>query len=384
MKKIYYLLSCVIAAGFFASCNPMDNTYKTLDDNPSPKNITYTITAADTKAALPKTAAAYTAGIFTSVADAKANVPTVLNYKFPQYANGSVAAITYMEGVKPADSLYTNIAYTVTTADYANASSVTNTTFKDYSDAQVLLFLTWKYPTPVANQLSVLTYNYYLSGVTPSAGTVTTDSFLYLDGAWTKLYTISPAQYASVGRSNYNEFVAADQANLPGIFNTFLKNDPSVSATAKIGNIKYVSYNYYASKDYQRIMPMVFDGTNWTYKGASLNTSGFVKKNGTWIPDPTIYYTLKSSDWKIVGNSTAGTTNGRSNFAQYGDFNQQTTSQYYWSDADIQAAILVVLKADFPNPVANNPYTISYLVYTGSDITKTVTYIYNGTNWVKQ
>jgi len=367
------------------SCHPLDKTYKTLDENPVPvaaKSLTYTLVAADYKL-LPSTAAANKSGNFTSVADANANIPTILNSKFPfGYGDGSNASITYTSApitVKPADSLFADVAYTLTHDDYL---LLPKNTFTDFSTAQILSWLPYKYPTPVDNQLAVLSYSYFQSGVTPNSGVPRTDSFLYLNGAWIELYTISAAQYASIGHGNFNEIVAADLPTLPATFNTFLKADPTVAATAKAGNVIYVSYNYFASKvDYQRVLPLTFDGTNWVSTPVTLNTLTFVKAKGSWAPDPTIFYTTVAADYTLVGNSTLANATARSNYAQFGDFNIQTGSQYFWSQDDINSALILVLQARFPSPQVNIPYHINYLIYTGTTSSTFAVFIYDGSTW---
>jgi len=359
MKKIYYLLAFVAIA--FASCNPLDNTYKALDATPAPQSLTLTITTA-----------------YASTAAAKTAIPTLLNTKYGDYPNGSTATITYpvAASITP-DSTYTHVAYTLLPADYGNS-------FGDFSAAQVLAYLNAKYPTPAANQLAVLTYVYFENGISASTPLPVTDSFLYLNGSWTKIYTISQAQYVSINRPNgyfvSNSTGTNDAPNLILYLNTFLKADPSVMGPAKVGDIKYVSFRYTAT--YQKVIPLMFDGTNWVDK-LSLN---FLKLNGTWVPDPTVYVTEpavgNNPDIVFLSTTSIGTTAGRSNVLQYGDFNIESTSQYYWSDTDLQAAFAAILLHKFPTPIQGIPYKVTYYAYTGTDTAVTKTYYFNGTAFI--
>jgi len=397
MKKIYYLLAFIGLSAAFTACNPLDKTYKQLGDLPAPTvkpvppiSVTITLTAAD-YGLLPTTNYANTRYGFLTSGDAKTGVAAILAGKYPTAADKSTAVVTYgiaNPSVIVADSTFSKVAYTVVNpTDYTASASVTGTTFKDYSDAQVLLFLQYKYPTPVANQLSVLTYQYYLSGVTPSSGVTTTDSFLYLNGAWVKIYTVSPAQYAAAGHSTYNQFVAGDApATIVGYINTFLKADPNVSATAKYGDVKYVSYNYYASSTkstYQRVQVVTFDGTNWVTTPIASAPLTFAKNNGVWVADNTVNYTLTAADYKYMGNNTtAGSVAGRANIVQYPDFNiSASTDATYWSDTDIQGAIITFLQYKYGSTaVANQKFIITYLVYNkGATSNVTKTFQYNGT-----
>jgi hypothetical protein len=303
------------------------------------------------------------------------------------------------------DSVFADLKYTlVNKADYL---LLPGNTFADFSVAQLLSWLPYKYPTPAANEQHILTWIFYptilttapqiypglsisstLSGTTTT--TLATGSFAYINGAWVQDYLITPAQYAAVGRGQYNQFTSADDATLISQLNGILKADAGAMATAKAGSVQYVSFNYYSSTKItsQRIIPLVYDGTNWGRTSAS-GTLTFLKKNGKWIPDPTVYYTVASKDFTYIGTLTSdvlagATTNAISNYAKYGDFTTSSTSAYYWSPAQIDAAMIAVLKYEFPSPVVNNPYKITYLLYTGTDTSTTSTFIYNGTTWVKQ
>ena len=397
----------IAAVTAFSACNPLDKSYKDLGALPKPATIipkrlldtTFTLANGD-YALLPASSPAKTAGTFKLKDSAAIDIPLILSAKVSNILDKSKAKVTFgltPTTIKIADSLYSHVAYTVQTTDYAAASGVTKTTFKDYSDAQVLLFLTWLYPTPQANQLAVLTYTYYLSGVTPSAGVLTTDSFLYLNGAWMKIYTVSNAQYASIGHASYNQFVSADEGNIPGYLATFLKNDVSVSALSpKVGDVKYVSYNEYVSSTkstFQRVLPLTFDGANWTTSpllqtlafSYAVSTSNL--NTGKWsvVADNLVTYTLVAADYAYMGNNTAaGSAAGRANIVQYPDFNvSAATDATYWSDTDIQGALITFLKNKYPTAVANQLFAITYTqYYKGATSNVTKTFKFDGSNFV--
>jgi len=401
MKKLYYLLS-LAALTAFSACNPLDKTYKEIGSLPSPATIipkrvvdtTFTLATSDFKL-LPSTNPASTAGTFISKDDASTSIPSILTKRFVNILDKSKAVVTYgltPTTIKVADTVFSHVAYTVTPADYVAAATITKTTFKDYSDAQVLLFLTYLYPNPVANQLSVLTYTYYASGVTPSSGVPATDSFLYLNGSWVKIYTVSNAQYASIGRANYNQFVAADEPNIGGYLAALLKSDPTVSGLSpKVGDVKYVSYNQYVSSTkstFQRVLPLTFDGVNWGTAPLQ-QTLLFSYSLGVWsvVADNTITYKLVTADYAFIKGTTVNVQAARDNVAQYGDFNISTplSTTTGWSDADINSVIALILAKDFPNAVANQTYVITYAAYNGATISVTKTFIFDGTTFkVKQ
>jgi hypothetical protein len=206
------------------------------------------------------------------------------------------------------------------------------------------------------------------------------NSFLFTNGAWKKIYQVAPAQYASVGDGKYNEFVAADVSKLPGYFNFFLKNDITIADTAKAGDVEYVSYNYYDSgtkKDFQKVMALTYDGNNW---GAITTqaTGSFLKKNNTWtavLPVPTVTHALTKADIALIVASTAGTDAERTNLGKYGDFSN-------WAAADLDAAFILVLTADYPTPATGTNYDVVYLNYTGgADVPTTIVFQYSGGVW---
>lgn len=321
---------------------------------------------------------------FKSIADANTYIPQILNAKEPQLGNGSTAIVTFTLAplsITLADSTNAKTAYTLTKDDY---TLLPGNTYTDFSTAQILSWLPYKYTSPVANQLAVLSYNYYESGATPSAGVPATDAFLYLNGAWQKIYHVSAGQYASVGRGTNNWFIASDissSTTIPSYINTFLKADPLVSTTVKTGDVKYVNYRYLTT--YQKVIALTYNGTAWV-TNATQSTASFLKNNGTWIPDPTVYLTLSSADYSFIGTTSAGTAAARANVAQYKDFNiSATTDATYWSDTDLNNAFIALLANKYTSPIKDQIFNVTYAVYKFgviSNVTKTFTY--NGSAFV--
>jgi hypothetical protein len=406
MKKIYYLIALMAVAAGFTACHPMNETYKQLDASPtpSPKTLTYTLASADYGLG-----GSTKLGYFTSAADANTNIPKILNAKFVYgYDNGSNANITYassLGNITQPDSVAADLKYTlVNKADYL---LLPGNTFADFSVAQLLSWLPYKYPNPGVNEQHILTWIFYptiattapqiypgLSIASTVSGTTTTTlatgSFAYINGAWVQDYFVTNAQYASIGRGQYNQFTSADDATLVSQLNGILKTDAGVMATATTGSTQYVSFNYYSAAKVtaQRILAMVYNGTNWTHTPASA-TLTYVKSNGTWVPDPTIFYTAVQKDWTYIGTLAPAalanaTTDAISNYAKYGDFTTSSTSLYYWSPAQIDAAMIAILKYEFPSAKVGIPYHINYLLYTGSAVPASSTFKFDGTNWVKQ
>lgn len=356
-NNILYLLAFVTI--IFASCDPLKDAIKDIKpDTSNPKTLV--VTASKT---------------YESTALANTGITDQLNKDYPQMPDGTRANVTYSfksNTVKPADSVYANIQYTVTTADYTDGAAVVgNGTFKTYSVAQAAGFLEWKYPqaTTPANKLVLLTYQFFQSNATPSAGVTVTEAFLLLENGWQKIYLVSPAQYTSLGRGINNGFTSADVANLPVYFNTLLKADPNV-VSPKLGDVRYVSYKYYQSGTiiHQKVYALSYDATgNWV---PSL-TLAFLKQDGKWIPDPTIYYTMNNADYLNLNLAsvtyTFGTAANRKNVADFKSFNISATNGTQWTDPEIAKALAYTLALKFPNAVANPkiPYVITYYAYSG-------------------
>jgi hypothetical protein len=391
MKKLYYLLALI--AVVFASCDPLSQTYKTLDAVPKATAISLTLTSVEYKL-LPSSVYSYNTLNFKSFTDANTYVPAILTTRYPQATELATASISFnvaqsSSSVNVPDSTYTRIATTLAAADYIFPSTILNgntvpaNTTAYFTAAGAINYLNYKYPTPFANQLAVLTYLYFESGGTAATGNLTTDSFLFLNGAWTKVYTVSAAQYASVGRGTNNWFIATDVPTLTAYINTFLLNDPIVMATAKAGDIKYVSYRYLTT--YQKILALTYDGTNWTLKQTLL----FLKLNGTWIPDPTVYVTIPvgvSADYAYLKTTTIGSDAARANVASFGDFDIRTNgATTAWSDADLTAGLAAILLHKFAAPIAGIPYKVTYYVYNGSVVSAaTKTFKFDGAAFVLQ
>jgi len=395
MKRIYYLLAFVAIATIFSACNPMDNTYKQLGALPTPQapatTFSVTLAAAD-YGLLPKGHAARTALSFQVIDTAKVDIPLILAKNYPTYGEKSSASVTYAlsspVAIKLADSLNADVAFTLSVgppSDYtypAIGGRAANT-FNDLSATAVINWLYAKFPNPQPNELHVLTYLYFESGKTASAGTTTTDSFLYLNGVWTKIYRISNAQYASTNNGVNNWYVANDQVNLPSYFNTFLKADATVMLSAKFGDIMYINYRYLTT--FQRVMELTFNGTNWVNTTTPL-TLNFVKTNGVWVADNTVNYKLTAADYTFIKTmpTTVNIQTALDNVASFGDYNitvpvSPTTG---WTDAQVNASLVLILAHDFPTAVANQKFVVTYVAFSGSTFNVTKTFVFDGTNFV--
>jgi hypothetical protein len=369
MKKIYYLLALLPFA--FTACQKQPNVLP----GGYTKTLNLTLGASD-YASLGSTVYASKIQNFHSDSDAKMYIPTILNNEYPQFGNGAKANIVFSEQPMLADSIYKDEQYTLVTTPVNDYKLLPGNNFSDFSIAQALSWLPYKFTAPSDPQLEILTFAWY-NGQTTIPGS--TFAFLYFNGSWKLAYLLSPAQYVAVGHPAYNQFTSADEANIPSYLNATLKADPSIMATAKVGSIQYVSFNFYnsAKATTQRVFAMVYNGTNWVK--TATNSLAFLKSGGTWIPDPTVYYTLTTADTKfIAGLTTTGASSALlTNLGSYGDFETS------WTSDELNIAFIAVLAKDFPAPKVNVNYVVTYLLYTnGADVNTTATFYYNGSAWV--
>lgn len=379
MKKNILYLAALISV-IFAACNPLKDEINNLKPVAADKTLTISTTT-----------------LYGTADAANIGIAAMLNKDYPQMPDGTKANVTYgfkTNTIKPADSVYANIQYTVTANDYTTGAPVvgnfsTNATtgiitiFNTYSVAQAAAFLEWKYPqatTPAYKQV-LLTYQFFQSNATPSAGVTVTEAFLLLPNGWQKIYLVSPAQYAALGRGINNGFTSADVANLPSYFNTMLKSDPTI-VSPKAGDVRYVSYKYMQSGTivHQKIYALSYDGTgNWV----PALTLAFLKQKGKWIPDPTIYYTLVRADYNTIGSSNAGTPAGRTNLTTFGSFDV-TGGPNNWTESQIADGVIVILNAKYPSAAADPavPYKVTYALFRGATPTGSQFFVKTATGFV--
>lgn len=388
MKKIIYYLTPFIALAFTA-CQKEPALHSVL---PEPQDamlqtLSLTLQKSDYQE-LPSSNYASTALSFKDAADAQAGIATILNDEYPAAANKSTATVTYTQSAAPfavADSVIADDSYTLTSSDYL---LLPGNKYTDFSVAQLLEWLPYKFPTPANNTLKLITWTIYPASTSP----VMPYSFLYTDGAWREIYTVQPTQYTELGLGKYDEFTTSNAATLPQTLGALVNADITITDTIKKGDVVYVSYNYYVSSsaDYQRVQPLVYNGSNFTAPTSSSQTINFIKTNGTWSyvqPLPVISLSITIGAPNVAKNIaiiTSSTTTGASsslltNLGSYGDFESS------WTTPELDAAFILVLQANYPTPATNTNYEIIFDSYTGgSDVPTTYSFQWSGTAWVAQ
>lgn len=117
--------------------------------------------------------------------------------------------------------------------------------------------------------------------------------YKYDGSKWTKpdnIVVVQQSDYEAMGLNNLNATKAAEM--LP----KFLAGKFPYAAS---GDEKYVVYKYYDTTDKitynQHCDRMTFDGTTWVMDTQETKMAQFVKTNGKWVYDPTIYLNFPAS-----------------------------------------------------------------------------------------
>ena len=188
MKKIYYLFALAVLG--FSACQK---------ESPEKKTLKLTLQAND-YAELPSSNYASTAHSFKTSTDAQTGIATILNDEYSHLADGSTAAVTYAQSAglfKVADSVIANDSYTLSAADYL---LLPGNKYADFTVAQLLQWLPYKFPSIPNNSLKLITWTIYPA----STSQVMPFRFLYTNNKWIAIYTIQPSQYTAVGLGKYD------------------------------------------------------------------------------------------------------------------------------------------------------------------------------------
>jgi len=378
MKKIYYLLIAGVLGLSACQKEPELQSSSHTAFAGLKESLSITLQASD----YAKLTTGYpkTAHTFDNLADANTYIPQILNAEYFSPANGSSATVTYTQSAlyfKLADSLYAvkaagdtsnKVYYALTAADYL---LLPGNKYTDFSVAQTVSWLPYKFPSVPNNTLKVVSWTIYPTGTTP----VVPYSFLYTNGAWQAIYMVQPAQYTAVGLGKYDQFTSSN-TQIPTMLGAILKSDITIMDTIRKGDIEYVSYNYYASAtaDYQRVQPLQYDGNNFVVPFTTTASATFVKANGVWKPQPIITYTLTSADITLIGAGAAGSTAAKANLNQYLDFSSA------WATSDMDAAVIECLLVDFKTPVVGTIYKVSFPNYN-SPAPNPLSFTWSGTAW---
>ncbi|MEJ8756242.1 hypothetical protein WG947_04485 [Pontibacter sp. H259] len=376
MKKIFYLLSSLMLV--FTACDPMEDVYEELEKTGSPKKtLAITLQDADYKAIKSAPSNITTGLYFTSEAQASEFIPGLLNTKYGHLNNNDVIDVTYKQASHTSGKTVSErVEFTLTTKEDYALGGTTFTNFDKWS--QVETFLNAKYPDAKEGRLVKLTYTWYNSGAAypkpdgtgTSQSKTVTENYYFSGGKWYEAYTLVANDYATADRTRYSAFFSSDEAELvPSLLNNLFKKNV---LGAKAGDVKYGAYlvRYSGTNIPVEVMPMVYDGSNWTRATKAVTkeaTLSFKKKQGVWVPDPIIKYTLTTADYIWIGDNPAlGTPENRANLKEFKSFYQRfSDDSRFWTQAQVIAALGALLKEKFPTAEVGNKFEVTYVVHTG-------------------
>lgn len=384
MKKIVYLLTLI---GFtFMGCNPLEDIYSEIDALPAEDFLVIGTDefslSDDDYDSLGKTF-----GNFNSTDEAKTLISDLLIEKFPRFAAGSSALVSY-KVYSPKSSHKKLYRYTVSTEDYdANPATAQYDNFDNVS--QIYTFLDTKYPAPVNRDLVSLTYKFY-NGSTNTLN----NGFFYIDGAWEMIQGFTDAEYALMGEG-FPNFSSADEAatKVP----IYLK-DKFKYESNEAGDIASIMYKLYTTDvddvdgdgrvddntTVSFIGYYVYDGSNWSkYNNEKIETLQFGFDGTTWVPDNTIRYDLVGADYVFIGDALLATYAGPAGSAgRYGNFDRRAGNAAEWTDAMLVEAFNLLLNSKDPSAAEEQKYVVTFAIYNGAAGFESLSLIKTGGVWV--
>lgn len=255
-------------------------------------------------------------------------------------------------------------------------------------------------------EISWVKVNGTLAGSGNTTPEVNKESGLYrlLNSSWKTehgVYLLNSADYNSMGA--------------PGKYDNFSSSEPPDNYLPQFLTQKYpyaqegmqivVIYKYYSKGTHTRADQYTFTNSTWVkYNPIEAKTAQFINAGTKWVFDPTVTFTMTTADYQLIVDAvkadpdlkqyldsygTAEYYYGAS--AYYSEFNAQIvkrTDPAFTGLTDTQAAalitqriqegIIVMLKAKFPNAVAqvsgiNVMYVVSYSIYGNDGSTEHVT-----------
>ena len=372
MKKVIYLL--VIFGLVFTSCDPIEDINNDIDSqaNPIVGEAIFTMTSEDYADVDPTTDDDPYENFenFSTIDDAKVKIASLLADKFPYYGEGSSANVTF-NLYKPL-SIENEDVYTVSAQDYSDLGF----NFGNFSnDDDFQVFFPFKYPNATRGDLVELTYQWWAPGVETR-----TDKFILLD-VWEKTTQFSDEDYTAM-EQNFPNFSDEDEAIFKiGIYLETLY--PFAEAGDELVTL-YKMWN--GSSVVDMIAPYTFDGDSWIAIGSVVEESiKFGFKDGVWVPDNTIRYTLTGDDYNYISDQflTVPDYEGPAeNLGTFGSFDIRDTSDNYWDPDMLLNAFDTFLDNFNPSAEEGQQYVLTYKIYDGNVGNNEISLIKTGGEWV--
>jgi hypothetical protein len=364
MKKIFNVfMVAALGALTLQSCDPLDDTYADLDksgvDQSLVVDLEYEMVEADYTSLKGNTAANKS---FSSDDSAKVLIPEFLNTKFRYEEETSSVNVTYLvNGVNTV--LQPTFVYTLTTADYiaVNGASTGNPNVPRFTNlnsaASIIKAAEATNKTPLNGAVSKLTFEWNSRPVKDSTVTV-----IYFDGVWSISETLVAADYTLMGQSNPN-FSSVATAN--SLISIYLANKYPYTITENaILPVVYQLWNSSTRITTTEVTVMKYSNGKWIEtNGVVKMSSKFVVKDGKWVADNTIKYTLITNDYKVTIANLAATElpDASANIIRYGNFDMR-----YWNVDQINKYLGLFADAQFPTAVVGQVCQLTYVTYSPS------------------
>lgn len=347
MKKLNYLFSALFAAGLVASCDPVEDINDQLEANePGISTVLdYTLTDDDYEAL------ELSFGNFSSVDDAKALIPQVLNDNFPVLGEGSLANVTF----KIYDPIRV-VNYSVVDADYASAGLSTSYA-AGLGDIQDIL--DFKYPQAENGDYVNLTYKVLADEI---QYTLDADDFDLIGEELATKYpdpASNAAQYSSFEIRDTRDTYWSEEMILEAI--NIALSDNFDNVTNQKYSVSYATYNGSGGAD---SMTVQFDG------------NAYVAVGGT-------AFEISDDEFIQIGNEFATTyPEPAASAIEFDNFERRTDDDAYWSDAMILEAVNFLLGEKYADAAEGAKFEITYDVYTGSAGEEVISVVKQGDSYI--
>ena len=332
MKNSIYFLMLFMGL-MFTGCEPMEDIHEDLDaelnNTPIEGVADYALTDEDYETL------DLTYGNFSSLDDARALIPAILEANYPVWGKGSLANVSF--------KLYSPLVikeYSVATADYS-AVGLSENYFTGMGDIED--FLAFQFPQASEGTYADLTYRTLAEEISYSFDN---DDFDVIGEELSDTYpepAAGAAQYNNFDRREDRSAYWNDDMILDAINVVLSENFDGVE-----GQTYEVSYAIYNGSPGIESMNVKFDGNNYIAVGGTT-------------------YIFNNDDYDIAGTELGETYPGPAgNAAQYNSFDVRESSANYWSEDMILEAVNAVLMERYPSAIDGDQFAVTYKVYNGT------------------
>lgn len=335
-------------------CEPMEDIHEEVDAAIGETNIEgavdYTLTDGDYTDEVKDGGLGLGYPNFSSVEDARALIPVILERDYPMWGEGSLANVTF--------NIYDPIRieeYTMTDADY-EALGLSDNYITDFYQLQN--FLKSEFPRADEGSYVELTYNSIAEEI---EYTLTDSDFELIEDKLSATYP-GPAENA-------------------GSFGTFDVRD--FSDNYWTDDMILEAINVVLSEEFDDIDGQTYSVSYPVFYPATLNMSVAFDGN-EYVRIGGKAYDVSNDDFDLIeAEFTATYPDAAQSAAKYNNFERRTDEPAYWSDSMILEALDFLLKKKFPNAVDGEEYDVTYRTYTGSSSSELISLVFDNGDWIE-